>query len=156
MDNRSKDDGPMYIPARRNFEVVQYPASRRRPSFLVLFFVIFSALLAFWLVTHWIRAYDIRQALHQVANGFPQEFVPSGARPVHLAVSKPALSPMVSFYRLPFSTHYRLVGKIQGKYVATAGPGFFVVISPGACELVAGVRYCDYQGSAVSRFTGAQ
>ena len=37
MDNRSEDDGPMYIPARRNFEVVQYPASRRRPAFLWLF-----------------------------------------------------------------------------------------------------------------------
>ncbi|WCE92702.1 hypothetical protein [Acidithiobacillus ferriphilus] len=156
MDNLPEDDRPMYVPARRNFEIVQYPVPRRRPSFLVLFFVVFSALLAFWLFTHWLRTYDVRLSIHHVEKQFPRGFAPDDVHPLHLAISKPALSPMVSFYHLPFSTHYRLVGEIQGKYVATAGPGFFVVISPGACELVAGVRYCDYHGSAVSRFTGVQ
>ena len=46
MDNSPEDDQPVFIPARRSYEIVQYPAARWRPSFLVLFFVIFSALLA--------------------------------------------------------------------------------------------------------------
>ena len=149
MDN-SDDDQPMYVPARRSFEIVQLPASRRRPSFLVLFFVIFSALLAFWLVTHWIRAYDVRLVIHRVLN--PP--VVASKSLVATGSYRPQLSPMVSFYHLPFSTQYRLVGKIQDKYVATAGRGFFVVIPASVCEVVAGVRYCDYHNTAVSRFTG--
>jgi len=156
MDNQSEDDGPLYIPARRSYEIVQYPGSRRRPSFIVLFFVIFSALLAFWLVTHWIRAYDLRLAIHKVEKQFPQEFTPGGIVAMEHRTYLPAPLPLVGPYHLPLSTQYRLAGKIQGDYMATAGPGVFVMIPARDCQLVNGGPYCKYHGATVTRSSGVQ
>ena len=144
----SDDDQPMYVPARRSYEIVQLPASRRRPSFLVLFFVIFSALLAFWLVTHWIRAYDLGLAVHQLEKHFPQEFKTGGRAYV------PAPPPFVGPYHLPLSTQYRLAGRIQGEYMATSGPGAYVLIPAADCQLVNGGPYCEYHGFTVTRSSG--
>ena len=150
----SDDDQPMYVPARRSYEIVQLPASRRRPSFLVLFFVIFSALLAFWLVTHWIRAYDIRLAIHRVEKKFPQEFRPGGIAAMDHRVYVPAPPPLVGPYHLPLSTQYRLAGRIQGEYMATSGPGAYVLIPAADCQLVNGGPYCEYHGFTVTRSSG--
>ena len=156
LDNQPVDDEPMYVPARRSYEIVQYPASRRRPSFLVLFFVIFSALLAFWLVTHWIRAYDIRQAIHQVEKQFPQEFKSGGIAAMEHRSYVRAHPPLVGPYHLPLSTQYRLAGKIQGEYMATAGPASFVMIPAKDCQMVNGGPYCKYHGATVTSSSGVQ
>ncbi len=153
MDNLD-DDQPMFVPARRSYEIVQYPASRRRPSFLVLFFVILSALLAFWLVTHLIRAYDIRLAIHRVEKKFPQEFRPGGIAAMDHRVYVPAPPPFVGPYHLPLSTQYRLAGRIQGEYIATSGPGAYVLIPAADCQLVNGGPYCEYHGFTVTRSSG--
>ena len=158
MDNRSEDDGPMYIPARRNFEVVQYPASRRRPSFLVLFFVIFSALLAFWLVTHWIHAYDRSQEIRSFEKRLPGLFpvLPTDRVKVVPLVAPSAPPPLIGPYHLPLSTQYRLAGEIQGQYMATSGLGAYVLIPAKDCQLVNGGPYCKYHGTTVTRSSGAQ
>lgn len=158
MDNRPEDDLPMYIPARRNFEVVQYPVSRRRPSFLVLFFVIFSALLAFWLVTHWIRAYDLSQEISSFEKRLPGLFpvLPTDRVKVVSLVAPSAPPPLVGPYHLPLSTQYRLAGKIQGQYMATSGLGAYVLIPAEDCQLVNGGPYCKYHGTTVTRSSGAQ
>ena len=145
MDNLD-DDQPLYVPARRSYEIVQYPSSRRRPSFLVLFFVIFSALLAFWLVTHWIRAYDQRQAFHRLEKRDPGLLT---LRKI-IAIDRAMVGP----YHLPLSTQYRLAGKIQGEYVATSGPGWYVLIPADDCQLVGGGPYCEYHGATVTRSSG--
>ena len=146
MDDQSDNDEPMYIPARRSYEIVQYPASRRRPSFLVLFFVIFSALLAFWLVTHWIRAYDERQSFLRLEKRDPQLLT---LRKI-IALDHSMVGP----YHLPLSTQYRLAGQIQGEYVATAGPGSYVMIPAKDCQLVNGSTYCKYHGYTVTGSLG--
>lgn len=158
MDNRSEDDGPMYILARRNFEVVQYPVSRRRPSFLVLFFVIFSALLAFWLVTHWIRAYDLSQEISSFEKRLPGLFpvLPTDRVKVVPLVAPSAPPPLVGPYHLPLSTQYRLAGKIQGQYMATSGLGAYVLIPAEDCRLVDRGPYCKYHGTTVTRSSGAR
>ena len=156
MDNLPEDDRPMFVPARRNFEVVHYPASRRRPSFLVLFFVIFSALLAFWLVTHWIRAYGIRQAMLHVEKQFPQEFNSGGNVAMDHRPNPPVPPLLIGPYHLPLSTQYRLAGKIQGEYMATSGPGAYVLIPADDCRLVNGGPYCRYHGYTVTSSSGVQ
>lgn len=153
MDSLPEDD---YIPARRSYEIVQLPSSRRRPSFLVLFFVIFSALLAFWLVRHWIHAYQIREAIHQVKKEFPQEFAPGGILAMAHRMYSPAPVPLVGPYHLPLSTRYRLAGSIQGDYMATSGPGAYVVIPGKDCQRVNGGPYCEYHGTTVTRSSGVQ
>ncbi|MFA6183305.1 hypothetical protein [Acidithiobacillus sp.] len=154
MDNSPGDEQPTFIPARRSYEIVQYPAARRRPSFLVLFFVIFSALLAFWLVRHWIHAYRIHQAIHQLKKEFPSEFAPGGVAPVehrsYVSVSPPLVGP----YHLPLSVQYRLAGKIQGEYLATSGSGAYILIPAKDCQLVNGGPYCKYHGSTVMGTSG--
>ena len=158
VDNRPEDDGPLYIPARRNLEVVQYPASRRRPSFLVLFFVIFSALLAFWLVTHWIHAYDRSQEIRSFEKRLPSLFpvLPTPrVKVVPLSVPS-APPPLVGPYHLPLSTQYRLVGKIQGQYMATFGSGSYILIPAKDCQLVDGGPYCKYHGTTVTRSSGVR
>jgi hypothetical protein len=154
MDNRPEDDGPLYIPARRNYEIVQYPAARRRPSFLVLFFVIFSALLAFWLVRHWIHAYQIKEAIHQVKKEFPQEFFPGGILAMAHRTYAPASVPLVGPYHLPLSTQYRLAGMIQDEYMATSSQGSYIMIPAGDCRMVNGGPYCEYHGTTVTRSSG--
>ena len=150
MDNRSEDDGPMYIPVRRHYEVVQYPASRRRPSFLVLFFVIFSALLAVWLVTHWIRSYDRRQAFHRLEKRDPGLL--TLRRIITLDHS------MVGPYHLPLSSVYRLQGMVKSvgaaDYLATSTQGAYVLIPAKDCRLVNGGPYCKYHGTTVTRSSG--
>ena len=158
VDNRPEDDRPMYIPARRNLEVVQYPASRRRPSFLVLFFVIFSALLAFWLVTHWIHAYDRSQEIRSFEKRLPSllPVLPTArVKVVPLSVSS-ASSPLIGPYHLPLSTQYRLAGEIQGRYMATSGPGVYILIPARDCQLVNGGPYCKYHGTTVTRSSGVR
>ena len=156
MDNQPEDDGPMYVPARRSYEIVQYPASRRRSSFLVLFFVVFSALLAFWLFRHWVHAYQIRQAIQQVK----KEFAPGGIVAMEHRTYAPAPVPLVGPYRLPLSTIYRLRGKVQSvrhdDYMATAGPGSYIMIPVKDCEFVNGGPYCKYHGTTVTRTSGLQ
>ena len=154
MDNRPEDDGPMYIPARRSYEIVQLPASRRRPSFFVLFFVILSALLAFWLVRHWIHAYQIRQAIQQVKKAFPQEFAPGGISAMEHRAYVPAPLPLVGPYHLPLSTRYRLAGMIQGEYMATSLQGAYILIPAKDCRMVNGGPYCKYHGTTVTRSSG--
>lgn len=156
MDNLPTDDEPMMIPARRSYEIVQYPAARRRPSFLVLFFVIFSALLAFWLVREWIHRYQIQQAIQQVKKDFPSEFAPGGVVAVEHPAYVPASPPLVGPYHLPLSTRYRLVGKIQGQYMASAGSGSYVMIPTSDCQLVDGGPYCKYHGATVTLSSGLQ
>ena len=155
MDN-SDDDRPMYIPARRSYEIVQYPASRRRPSFLVLFFVIFSALLAFWLVTHWILAYDRSQEIRSFEKRLPGLFPALPSDRVHDAPISvpPGPPPLVGPYHLPLSMQYRLAGKIQGEYLATSLAGAYVLIPPANCQLVDGGPYCEYHGYTVTRSSG--
>ena len=160
MDNRLDDDGPMYIPARRHYEVVQYPASRRRPSFLVLFFVIFSALLAVWLVTHWIQSYRRSQEFHRLEKALP------GLMPVlpteHVQTiplgAPSAPPPLVGPYHLPLSSTYRLQGEVRtvkrSEYMATAGPGSYIMIPAKNCQIVDGGPYCEYHGSTVTRSSG--
>lgn len=150
------DDEPGYIPARRSYEIVQYPAARRRPSFLVLFFVILSALLAFWLLRNWIRGYQVSQAVQQVKREFPQEFAPGGIVAMEHRSYVPAPSPLVGPYHLPLSTQYRLAGMIQGEYMATAGLGSYVMIPAKDCQVVNGGPYCRYHGSTVTRSSGGQ
>jgi hypothetical protein len=154
MDNSPGDDQPVFIPARRSYEIVQYPTARRRPSFLVLFFVIFSALLAFWLVRNWIHAYRIDQAIQQVKKDFPSEFAPGGVAPVEHPSYVVASPPLVGPYHLPLSVQYRLAGKIQGEYMATAGPGAYILIPAKDCQLVNGGPYCKYHGSTVMGTSG--
>ena len=156
MDNLPDNDEPIYIPARRSYEIVQYPASRRRPSFLVLFFVIFSALLAFWLVTHWILAYDRSLEIRRFEKALPGLFpaLPSDhVNVVPLSLAS-ASAPLVGPYHLPLSTRYRLAGKIQGEYMATSGPGAYVLIPADDCQLVNGGPYCEYHGFTVTRSSG--
>ncbi len=155
MDNLD-DDQPLYVPARRSYEIVQYPSSRRRPSFLVLFFVIFSALLAFWLVTHWIHAYDRSQEIRSIEKRLPGLFpdLPSDRVKVIPLVAPSGPLPLVGPYHLPLSTQYRLAGKIQGEYVATSGPGWYVLIPADDCQLVGGGPYCEYHGATVTRSSG--
>ena len=151
MDNRPEDDGPMFVPARRSYEIVQLPASRRRPSFLVLFFVIFSALLAFWLVTHWIRAYDMRLSIGQL----DKSLAVAPVAPVHPVVYVPPAPVLVGPYHLPLSATYRLQGKVRSvkhdDYMATAGPGSYVMIPAKDYLMVNGGPYCKYHGATVTR-----
>ena len=158
MDNRPEDDGPMYIPARRSYEIVQLPASRRRPSFLVLFFVILSALLAFWLVRHWIHAYQIRQAIQRVKKAFPQEFAPGGIAAMEHGAYVPATPPVVGPYHLPLSSVYRLQGMVKSvgavDYLATSTQGAYVLISAKDCRFVNGGPYCRYHGTTVTGTSG--
>lgn len=155
MDNLD-DDQPLYVPARHSYEIVQYPASRRRPSFLVLFFVIFSALLAFWLVTHWIHAYDRSQEIRSVEKRLPGLFpdLPADRVKVVPLVAPSESLPLVGPYHLPLSTQYRLAGEFQGQYVATSGPGWYVLIPADDCRLVDGGPYCEYHGATVTRSSG--
>jgi hypothetical protein len=158
VDNRFEDDEPMHIPARRSYEIVQYPVARRRPSFLVLFFVIFSALLAFWLVRNWIHAYQIRQTIQQVKKEFPQEFAPGGIAAMEHRTYVPAPPPLVGPYRLPLSAVYRLAGMVgtsaHEDYLATAGPGAYIMIPAKNCQIVNGGPFCKYHGSTVTRSSG--
>ena len=156
VDNRPEDDGPVFFPARRSYEIVQYPASRRRPSFLVLFFVILSALLAFWLFHHWVHAYQIRQEVKQFKQSLPHVFLPGGTAALQNRPYVPASPPLVGPYHLPLSTQYRLAGRIQGDYMATAGPGFYVMIPAHDCQIVNGGPYCKYHGATVTRSSGLQ
>ena len=158
MDDFPDDDGHVYIPARRNYEIVQYPASRRRPSFLVLFFVIFSALLAFWLFRSWFHAYQIRQAIQQVKAEFPQEFSPGGVAAMEHGAYVPATQPVVGPYHLPLSSMYRLQGMVHSvgvsDYLATSLQGAYILIPAKDCQLVNGGPYCRYHGTTVTGTSG--
>ncbi|MHB8116722.1 MAG: hypothetical protein ACYDCW_13920 [Acidithiobacillus ferrivorans] len=158
MDNRPEEDAPMYIPARCSYEVVQYPASRRRPSFVVLFFVILSALLAFWLVTHWISAYDRSQEIRSIEKRLPGLFpnLPVDRVKVVSLIAPSVPPPLVGPYHLPLSTQYRLAGKIQRQYMATSGPGAYVLIPAKDCQLVNGGPYCEYHGATVTQSSGSR
>ena len=158
MDNQPDDDVPMFIPARRSYEIVQLPPSRRRSSFLVLFFVILSALLAFWLFTHWVRAYRRSQEISSFEKRLPGLFpvLPTDRVKVVPLVAPSAPPPLVGPYHLPLSTRYRLAGEFQGQYMATSGPGVYVLIPAKDCQLVNGGPYCEYHGATVTRSSGAQ
>ena len=156
MDNQPDDDVPMFIPARRSYVIVQLPPSRRRPSFLVLFFVILSALLAFWFFTHWVRAYHRSQEIRSIAKALPSLFpvLPAGVANVVPVYAPSPAPPLVGPYHLPLSTRYRLAGKIQGEYMATSLPGVYVLIPAHDCRLVNGGPYCEYHGATVTHSSG--
>ena len=152
MDNLD-DDQPMYVPARRSYEIVQLPA---RPSFpwgrliigvvvggliliAVRFLVIDLVLSDYLKVGHkavrQMLAFDHRiQLKEKVAEDVPP--------------------PLVGPYHLPLSTQYRLAGRIQGEYMATSGPGAYVLIPAADCQLVNGGPYCEYHGFTVTRSSG--
>lgn len=156
MDNSPGDEQPTFIPGRRSYEIVQYPAARRRPSFLVLFFVIFSALLAVWLVTHWIESYRRSQEFHRLEKALPglMPVLPTEhVQTIRLGASS-ASPPLVGPYHLPLSVQYRLAGKIQGEYLATSASGAYVLIPAKDCQLVNGGPYCKYHGSTVTGTSG--
>ena len=160
MDEFPEDDQPMYIPARRSFEVVHYPAARRRPSFLVLFFVILSALLAFWLVTDWIREYRHSHDLHRLEKAMPSMFPVLPTEHVQdIPLSAPSgPSPAVGPYHLPLSTVYRLQGLVRSvgisDYLATSLQGAYILIPAKNCQLVNGGPYCRYHGTTVTGTSG--
>ncbi len=144
MDNRSGEDGPFYVPARHHMEWWQV---------LILIFVAFFV---FWLLRLLIVGYAVDHFMHQVHHSFG---VPAAVA-AHPVVIPPRAPVLVGPYRLPLSTTYRLQGKVRSvghvDYLATAGPGTYVMIPSTDCRLVNGGPYCKYHGTTVTLASGVQ
>ena len=152
MDN-SEDDRPMYVPARRSYEIVQYPARSGFPwgrvilgvviggviliavRFLVIDMVLSDYLKVGHKAVRQMLAFDHRIQLRE-----------------HAMQNTPP--PLVGPYHLPLSTQYRLAGKIQGEYMATSLAGAYVLIPPANCQVVNGGPFCEYHGYTVTRSSG--
>ena len=156
VDNRPEDDRPMYVPARRSFEVERYVPERHHLQWWQIMLAVFGALFLFWMVRNWIYAYDVRQAIHQLDTSLGIKPV-APVRPVVYAPPAPVL---VGPYRLPLSLTYRLQGKVQtldhDEYMATSSQGSYIFIPARDCQLVDGGPYCKYHGTTVTRSSGAQ
>ena len=150
MDEFPEDDQPTYIPARRGYEVVRYVPERHHMEWWQILLIILAALLGFWLIRALIIGYAMEDVLHQVDKSLG---IQSGA-PIRPAVFAPRPPVLVGPYHLPLSTQYRLAGRIQGEYMATSGPGAYVLIPAADCQLVNGGPYCEYHGFTVTRSSG--
>ena len=156
MDNRPEDDRPMYIPARRSFEVERYVPERHHMEWWQILLIILGALLSFWLIRAMIIGYEVRHVMRQLDTSLG---IKPGA-PVRPVVYAPPAPVLVGPYRLPLSLTYRLQGKVQtldhDEYMATSSQGSYIIIPARDCQLVNGGPYCKYHGTTVTRSSGAQ
>ena len=156
MDNRPEDDGPMFAPARRHYEVVRYVPERHHMEWWQILLIILGALLAFWVIRAVVIGYEIGHVMQQLDKSLG---ITPGA-PVHPVVYVPPAPVLVGPYHLPLSATYRLQGKVQSvkhdDYMATAGPGSYVMIPANDCQIVNGGPYCKYHGATVTRSSGVQ
>ena len=168
MDNRSEDDGPMYIPARRNFGIGRYASGRGRNRFsllkVLLTAVAFVALVLvgrFLLVEFFIT--DYLHVGHQVARSMMamdhniqlQEKAKEEGGTVDGTTRSIVFS---GPFGLPLSPLYRLQGRVQtanhDEYMATSLQGAYIMIPVMDCQLVDGNPYCKYHGYTVTGSSG--
>ena len=152
MDNQPEDDGPMYIPARRNYEIVRYVPERHHMEWWQILLILLGALLSFWLIRALIIGYEIRHVTQQLDKSL-------GIKPG--ALVRPYVPPapvLVGPYQLPLSSTYRLQGKVRTvdsvDYMATSSQGSYIMIPAKDCRIVNGGPYCEYHGATVTRSSG--
>ncbi len=154
MDEFPEDDQPMYIPARRGYEVVRYVPERRHMEWWQILLIILAALLGFWLIRALIIGYAMEDVLHQVDKSLGIQ----SSAPVRPAVFAPRPPVLVGPYHLPLSTAYRLQGLVRSvgtsDYLATSLQGAYILIPAKDCQLVNGGPYCMYHGTTVTGTSG--
>ena len=166
MENLPEDDRPMYIPARHNFGTGRYGFDRQynRSSWLKLLLtaVVFVALFLvgrFLLLEFFISGY--LHVGHQVACSMMamDQKIQLRDKAMEEGGTVDGATHSIVFsgpFGLPLSPTYRLAGKIQGQYMATSGPGVYVLIPAKNCQMVDGGPYCEYHGATVTQSSGAQ
>ncbi len=155
MDNRPEDDRPMFIPARRSYEIVQSPARLSFPWGRIIVGVVVGGIILIavrFLVIDLVLS-DYLKVGHKVAR---QMLAFDHRIQIRDQAIEHVPPPLIGPYHLPLSTQYRLAGKIQGRYMATSGPGAYVLIPAKDCQLVDGGPYCKYHGTTVTRSSGAR
>ena len=170
MDNRSEDDGPMYIPARRNFGIGRYASGRGRNRFsllkVLLTAVAFVALVLvgrFLLVEFFIT--DYLHVGHQVARSMMAmgQKIQLRDKAMEEGGTVDGATHSIVFsgpFGFPLSPLYRLQGEVQSvgsvEYLATSSHGAYILIPAKDCRLVNGGPYCKYHGTTVTRSSGVQ